>query len=161
MSQIQKTCAVCDKNIHGRKDKIYCGSDCKNEYHNTKRKFRAKAHSYYSKRTFNNYEIIQSILKERTEIKLPYAMLQSEGFDEQYATSWQVNGTIRDISIYSIKCRFDDSKDYVHIQKLPDQLNIDKLINKRWRYKYRLFLDNPAPVSIPRIENFRPPARIF
>lgn len=86
-----RNCPVCGKSFHGRIDKKFCTSHCRNAYHN-----RLNSDSNNYMRTIDhclkrNRRILQLLLHARSFTKASMTQLQGKGFAFGYHTHTHVN----------------------------------------------------------------------
>ncbi|WP_310993885.1 hypothetical protein [Aequorivita marina] len=85
-------CKICAKPLKGRSDKIFCSTQCKNQYHKKIRhatKVAAIEINGYLKR---NYTILLEVLgKNKSQVKIYRNLLVKKGFRFKYHTHFQVN----------------------------------------------------------------------
>lgn len=62
MNRKEKTCPTCNGSVHGRKDKVFCSINCKNEHHKIARIVANKSEGLRNKRIKRNYTVLLGIL---------------------------------------------------------------------------------------------------
>lgn len=78
-----KTCVTCTKNIHGRKDKVYCSKKCQNQHHKiTKQETRIIQRKKYNKSIKRNYVVLRGLMNVRSSSVIVHRNnLKKYGFD--------------------------------------------------------------------------------
>lgn len=85
-------CKICGKSIYGRSDKIYCSTQCKNEYHKKLRYASMVAAIEINGYLKRNYSILLELMgKNKLQIKLYRNRLEKKGFRFKYHTHFYIN----------------------------------------------------------------------
>ncbi len=87
-----KTCKICNNEIVGRADKMFCSIRCKNYYHTNLRRVTQIAVHDIDNILHRNRSILLEILgKRKTQIKLKRIILEKKKFQFKYHTHTLVN----------------------------------------------------------------------
>jgi len=85
-------CKVCDKEFHGRKDKIYCSLECKNDYHVSLRAVTKKTAYPLDKILHRNRSILLEIMGPKAgQKKVLRSELVSKKFQFKFLTHFNIN----------------------------------------------------------------------
>ncbi len=85
-------CVVCNKEIYGRKDKIFCSINCKNEYHLTLRKVTKQIAYPLDRILHRNRAILLEIMGPKSRKKIiRRATLVQKKFQFKYLTHFNKN----------------------------------------------------------------------
>lgn len=102
-------CLQCGAPIYGRPDKRFCGSGCKNAYHNQENETVRRFHNFI----LDSLEINYSILKEALRCgisSLPLADICQRGFKPELATYFNRRYNRIDFGIFDIIYNRSDSR---------------------------------------------------
>ena len=135
-NQTQRTCAICNKQLEGRSDKIYCDIKCKNHYHSQKRKEIKTVYEIYGRIAYNNAEILSSLMNETNDsLEISELELQRIGFNFQNVSSWECrNGTyIFKIFNYSW---YRKEKNTIIISRDNAETDVSPFMFRRWNTRY-------------------------
>lgn len=90
-----KTCLLCDEPLRGRKDQLYCSTQCRIEHHNHMNRDTSKFMTNINNLLRKNHRILQRINREGTT-KIAKVTLLDEGFNFNYFTNEYVtrNGKV-------------------------------------------------------------------
>ncbi|MBI1836568.1 MAG: hypothetical protein HYR91_04815 [Flavobacteriia bacterium] len=100
--QKERRCLVCEKSIHGRSDKIFCGINCKNHYHSEVRKITKTISAETVKIINKNWAILTSMMtKDYNQVTVKKLTLQRLGFDFGAITSVHSNHSFINFGIYN------------------------------------------------------------
>jgi hypothetical protein len=94
-STLQKRpCPVCSGNVHGRKDKRYCGIKCKNQHHYYSRQMNTPMTHEVNRQQLRNLTILEGVMKEAGALtRIHQNALIRHGFHFETVTGVQVNGS--------------------------------------------------------------------
>jgi len=136
LQQSPRACAVCNAQLLGRSDKIYCDIKCKNKYHGQKRNEFRRVYAVYSKIAYNNAEILASLLQENNDrLVISELELSRLGFSFNHVSSWRFKqGTIR-YDIFNFSWYYGKHGKII-ILKNPEMTDISPFIFKRWKSRY-------------------------
>ena len=85
-------CKVCDKELSGRKDKIFCSLQCKNEYHITIRAVTKSVASPLDKILHRNRSILLEIMGSKShKKKVLRSELVKKKFQFKFITHFNIN----------------------------------------------------------------------
>lgn len=128
----KRTCVVCKKMIYGRSDKVFCSSNCKNEYHSTYRKEKRSAAFQIDSILTKNYQIVAGLMAPGTiQLKIAKLALDKTGFNSDYFTHLDEQGN---------KCIYQfilsgEEDGVIIIEALQDRRNHHPFIYERWMKK--------------------------
>lgn len=89
---IKKKCKICNKNIVGRKDKIFCSLRCKNYYHvNLRRETDYEAKTIDTVLHRNRSILLEIMGKYQKQLKVPRTVLVKKKFQFKYNTHYHIN----------------------------------------------------------------------
>lgn len=92
MLRTSRQCRVCGSQLAGRRDKIFCSTACKNEYHVSLRKATAEAVQHTDKILHRNRSVLVEIMDGNTsQRKVQRAELDKKKFNYKYITGYSVN----------------------------------------------------------------------
>lgn len=87
-----KQCKLCKKEFRGRKDKIYCTTKCKTEYHLRLSEVTLKATKRIDKILHRNRSILLEVIgKNKKQIKIARSLLDHKGFKWSFHTHTHIN----------------------------------------------------------------------
>lgn len=134
--QQPRTCAVCNGQLSGRSDKIYCDLKCKNKYHGQKRSEFRRVYAVYSKIAYNNAEILASLLQEVNDrLVISELELSRLGFNFNHVSSWKFKQGAMRYQIFNFSWYFGKHGKVI-ISKNPEMTDISPFIFKRWKFRY-------------------------
>lgn len=92
MDATYKRCKLCKKKLVGRRDKIFCDTKCKNDYHYFLEKANLAVTTPIDKILHRNREILLEIMgKSGTKKKIPKLTLDKKKFNYSYITGIHTN----------------------------------------------------------------------
>ena len=85
-------CKICNNDIKGRKDKIFCSVRCKNYYHTNLRRVTSVEVTTINKILHRNRSILLEIMgKRKSQIKIKRLVLEKKNFHFTYHTHFHIN----------------------------------------------------------------------
>jgi len=85
-------CKICNKEVKGRKDKIFCSVRCKNYYHTNLRRVTNMEVVTINKILHRNRSILLEIMgKRKFQIKIKRLVLEKKNFHFTYHTHFHTN----------------------------------------------------------------------
>jgi len=91
-SSAMKKCKICKKEIVGRKDKLFCSIQCKNDYHVKLRKVTKLATKRVDAILHRNRSILLELMgKNARQKKISKLFLDKKKFNYSYVTSFHTN----------------------------------------------------------------------
>jgi|GEM_PF-362010 len=151
-----RTCAVCNRQLEGRSDKIYCDIKCKNHYHGQKRREIKNVYEVYGRIAYNNAEILSSLMNESNDsLEISELELQRIGFNFQNVSSWECRNGVYIFKIFNYSWYYKDKKqNTVIISKDNAVTDVSPFMFKRWstRYPFDTFNDNHFESVVPTIQ---------
>jgi len=85
-------CKICNKNLLGRSDKIFCSIQCKNYYHsNLRRVNRIAVHDIDTILHRNRAILLEIMGKNKSQLKVNRIILEKKKFHFKYHTHMNVN----------------------------------------------------------------------
>jgi hypothetical protein len=92
MSNKYRQCRVCETRLTGRRDKIFCSTACKNEYHVSLRNATAKAVRDTDKILHRNRSILSELMEDNIrQKKVNRKKMDNKKFNFSYITGYYVN----------------------------------------------------------------------
>lgn len=89
---MKKKCKICQREMKGRPDKIFCSAQCKNHYHVKLRSVTKDAASQIDVILHRNRSILLEIIgKNGIQKKVPRIVLENKKFRHKYHTHFHVN----------------------------------------------------------------------
>ncbi len=89
---MKRTCKICQKTLVGRRDKIFCSLDCKNDYHARLRQVTLQATQKIDNILHRNRSILLEIMGKNTgQKKIPRIRLDQKKFNFSYITGYHIN----------------------------------------------------------------------
>lgn len=128
-----RKCCVCDKQLYGRSDKVFCDIHCKNQYHSDVRKHTKSAAAVSTKILYKNYEILCLLLgdnHDRYVIKKMELKKRFFNFDTITGMSSTRFGLKFDIFEFSW---YYSTNDNIVILQDRGQSKISPFMYKRWQ----------------------------
>jgi len=87
-----RLCKMCQSQISGSRDKIFCSVRCKSDYHEKLNKVTNLASASIDKMLHRNRSILLEIMgKNGTQKKIPKTVLDSKKFNFTYITHYHIN----------------------------------------------------------------------
>lgn len=87
-----KTCKICNRQLVGRSDKVFCSVQCKNMYHVTLRKVTSEAVHSINNILHRNRSILLELLgKHAVQKKMNRRLLDKKRFNYKYHTHMNKN----------------------------------------------------------------------
>lgn len=132
----KRTCIVCEANIYGRSDKVFCDTKCKNHYHSEIRKSEKTIASETTKVLKRNWEILTSLIGPSSDhLRMNKVELIRHGFNFNTVTGVEINGLQLKFSVYEFSWYFGKYDD-VFIKLNKQQTAVSPFLFKRWKYRY-------------------------
>jgi hypothetical protein len=92
MEKITRQCKICNAQLKGRRDKLFCSTACKNEYHTDLRRKTAKAVREIDKILHRNRSILLEVMGNNTsQKKVDRKILDQKKFNFSYMTGYYLN----------------------------------------------------------------------
>lgn len=127
---------MCEKNLVGRSDKVFCAIQCKNNYHQLLRKQTQTAAQCNTKILAKNYQILlQLIGKKGSKFNINKLALQELKFDFSVVSGIEKTNLGLKMKIYQFSWYYA-KQDTIVILANREQLNISPFIYKRWEYHW-------------------------
>jgi hypothetical protein len=82
----ERHCLFCSKRLVGRKDKLFCDTDCKNNYHNLNSTDAEKTLKRIIKILKKNRDVLKDVLGTETTLKTSREKLEAKGYEMEYLT---------------------------------------------------------------------------
>jgi len=93
---MNKKCKICQKQLLGRSDQIFCSINCKNYYHIKLRRASERAGHRINEYLKRNHGILlEQIGKSKTQIKIKRQSLADKKFRFKYHTHIQTNSRMK------------------------------------------------------------------
>ncbi len=131
-----RTCIVCEKNLFGRSDKVFCDITCKNKYHSEL----AKSQKTIAKETLKilekNWTILTSLMGElSSELHINKVELARHGFNFTAVSGVDVTTKNLYFDVFEYTWSYLKNNE-IKITLNKKQLPISPFIFKRWKYRY-------------------------
>lgn len=129
----ERQCCVCDKNISGRSDKVFCDIHCKNKYHSDVRKHTRSAAAVNTKLLHKNYKILCLLLGDNHDrfvikrLELKKLFFNFEAISGIASTRLGLKFDVYEFSWYYAK------NDNIVILQDRGQSKISPFMYKRWQ----------------------------
>lgn len=81
-----KVCPICEKEFKGRRNKKFCSTKCKNQYHNEEYRNANQVVIRLNKVLQKNRTILKSLFKVYRSAAIPMSVLEAHGFNMRYHT---------------------------------------------------------------------------
>ena len=82
----ERHCLFCAKRLVGRSDKLFCDTECKNNYHNFNSSDAEKTLKRVIKILKKNRDILKDVLGSETTVKTTKEKLEAKGYEMEYLT---------------------------------------------------------------------------
>lgn len=148
----ERKCVICESNLVGRSDKVFCGIQCKNKYHAEVRKSNKTYESETMKMITKNYIILAGVLSQENSASIKKTVLQRLGFNFDYVTQFQSKNSGTYFYIFDF-CFYFSRNENVIIHKDPKQSPISPFLYKRWSFI--------LPLNQVDIESFNKNSKTF
>jgi len=90
--ELVKKCPICKSSYYGRRDKKFCSTTCKSDYHHRLRRNTAEATIKIDRILHRNRSILLELMgKNRAQVKVPLLHLEQRRFNFNYVTKYHVN----------------------------------------------------------------------
>lgn len=131
-----RKCCVCSKNLHGRSDKRYCSSDCKNEHHKCARKKIYDEFKSWQKTILRNHVVLEGIIgRSASRIRIKRQTLFKFGFDQFSITGTYKKENQRYFTIGKYHFTVTDNNKFeIFREKIPEM--IEENFYKRWEVDF-------------------------
>ena len=126
-----RTCIICETNIYGRSDKVFCGIDCKNKYHSEVRKTTKTVSAETIKLINKNWKILTNLMTDKgSQLTTKKLTLQRLGFSFDVATNVQSKFGYINLGIYNYTY-YITKNDKVVVMLDKEETNITPFLFKR------------------------------
>lgn len=133
----QKTirkCCVCDSELYGRSDKVFCGIKCKNTYHGAVRRENKSASEVSVKILHKNYAMMRVLMAQNCErMSVKKLLLEELGFNFNTVSGIEKTPLGIKMKIFELSWYFASKEDVIFLQDI-EQSPISPYIIKRWEY---------------------------
>ncbi len=128
---LNRTCIICERQLFGRSDKVFCAIQCKNKYHSEVRKTTKTISAETLKIINKNWTILASLMTEKGEkVTIKKLTLQRLGFDFNTITNVILKNQYINFGIYNFNY-YITKNEHVIIMKDKEQSEISPFIFKR------------------------------
>lgn len=131
----ERKCVICESNLVGRSDKVFCGIQCKNKYHSEVRKSNKTYESETMKIITKNYIILAGVLLQENSASIKKTVLQRIGFNFDYVTQFQTKNSGTYFYVFDF-CFYFSRNENVIVHKDPKQTPISPFLYKRWSFVF-------------------------
>ncbi len=126
-----RTCIICETNIYGRSDKVFCGIDCKNKYHSEVRKTTKTVSAETIKLINKNWKILTNLMTDKgCQLTTKKLTLQRLGFSFDVATNVHTKFGFINLGIYNYTY-YITKNDKVVVMLEKEETNITPFLFKR------------------------------
>lgn len=129
-----RKCCVCDKQLYGRSDKVFCGITCKNTYHGALMRENKSASKIAVQNLHKNYTILLTMMARNCE-KMSVKKLTLEKLGFNFSTVSGIEKTPYGIKmkVFEISWYYSSQDNIILLQDI-EQSPISPFIVKRWEY---------------------------
>ncbi len=132
ISSNHRQCLICEKQLHGRSDKVFCDIHCKNYYHSEVRKTTRSITSETIRFLKRNYTILEGFMTEKAEkFSIHKTKLEKEGFKFQYVTHFIYQKDFTRFSLFNFDYCFGKNNQVV-VRRKEQNPSISPFLFKRW-----------------------------
>ena len=131
-----RKCCVCDSKIHGRSDKVFCNTTCKNKYHSSLRKHNQSVSVQTINKLNRNYQILCLLLGEDADtFEISKLELIKLGFQFSIVSGIEINKFEIKFSIYEFTFKVNKNQ-VIEVTRETKQSQISPYVYKRWSRTY-------------------------
>lgn len=131
-----RTCCVCDSQLYGRSDKVFCNISCKNKYHGVLRKHNKSVSTQTINKLNKNYQILCYLLGENSDsFVISKLELIRLGFQFEILSGIESNKFGFKFSIYEFTYYVRKNKEIV-VDRSSAHSEISPYVYKRWKNTY-------------------------
>jgi hypothetical protein len=132
-----RKCCVCNKQLYGRSDKVFCDIHCKNKYHQDVRKHTHSVASNNIKILNRNYVILIQLLGIKgKKITINKLALQELDFDFTTVSGFEKTKLGIKMKVYEISWYYTTHDNIVIFQN-NDQRLLSPYVYKRWEMQWQ------------------------
>ena len=151
-----RLCCVCDKQLYGRSDKVFCDIHCKNKYHADVRRHTKSAAANNIKILTKNYEILCLLLGTNCKRYVAKKLfLQEKGFNFEVISAMASTRLGLKMHVFEFSWYYAANDNIVILQD-NEQSKISPYMYKRWQRHYEPL--QTAPPSLPQTQPSNPPS---
>lgn len=127
-----RQCIVCEKQLLGRRDKVFCDIICKNHYHSEIRRTTRSIASETIRILRRNYVILEGFMTDKAQkFTINKIKLEQEGFKFQYVTHIQTNFGFTTFSIFNMDY-FLGKNNQITVRRTKQSPELSPFLFKRW-----------------------------
>ncbi len=127
-----RQCVVCDKQLLGRRDKVFCDITCKNHYHSEIRRTTRSITSETIRILRRNYNILEGFMTDKAhKFSINKIRLEREGFKFQYVTHIQSHHGYSTFSIFNMDY-YLGKNNQITVRRNKQSPEISPFLFKRW-----------------------------
>lgn len=127
-----RKCCVCDSKLHGRSDKVFCNTSCKNKYHSSLRKHTKSVSVQTINKLNRNYQILCLLLGEDAErFSINKLELIRHGFHFEVVSGIESHKFGLKFSVYEFSFYLSKNQE-VFVTRDTSQSPISPYVYKRW-----------------------------
>jgi hypothetical protein len=143
-----RLCCVCDKQLYGRSDKVFCDIHCKNKYHANVRKHTQSASANNIKILAKNYQILCQLLGTDCERYVTKKLfLQKQGFNFEIISAMANTKYGLKMHVFELSWYYAANDNIVVLQD-KKQSKISPYMYKRWQRHYEPLQTHPPEKRI-------------
>ena len=137
-SKPQRICCVCEKQIYGRSDKVFCDITCKNKYHASVRKHVKTVRKETIKILTKNYNILAYLIgKDSERFMVKKLELQRMGFDFDVISGLETNKFGIRMNVFEFSWYYSKNQN-ITVFRDKSQQEISPFVYKRWELNFPL-----------------------
>ena len=129
-------CPVCKSAVHGRIDKRYCSTKCKNKHHNTSRRMNKPMTMEVNRQLLRNLTVLEGLLMDDSAfLRIHQTALVRLGFVVESVTGFQIKG--RTVVHYCYHFAYTISNDgIVNVRRLDKVNTVLPGFYERWEIDF-------------------------
>jgi hypothetical protein len=129
-----RTCVICNSQLYGRSDKVFCDIRCKNKYHAEIRKTTKTISAETLKILNKNWVILAGLMTDKCDrFVLKRITLERQGFNFDTISHIEARGFHWRYSVFEFSYYFGNNDNIVVSQDRRQQ-NVSPYLFKRWRH---------------------------
>lgn len=129
----RRLCCVCNKQLFGRTDKVFCDIHCKNKYHSDVKKHTKSAAHVSTQLLYKNYQILCLLLGDNcSKFVISKKELQKRGFCFEAISGIKITKNGFKNELFQFSWYYSSGNQIVVSQDL-EQSTISPFMYKRWK----------------------------
>ena len=127
----KRFCPVCDDRVHGRTDKIYCCSKCKDKHYAKNRKDFLIDAKVVLKQQARNHFVLDLFGGDSDHYTISLAALQDKGFDPNFVTGIEHNKFGQKFKLFNY-CWYQANTQNIVVYRNKKETPLSPYTYKRW-----------------------------